>query len=337
MPTDHRPPLPTDHRRPVPATPGQRSRAHDLALLAALACGVILAVQSRVNGELGVHTGALQAAWISFGSGLLVLCLLWLTPRFRAGFARVRTAVHQGRLRPWQLFGGVAGGLLVATQTYAVPLVGVATFLLAIVGGQMVSALVVDRLGVGPAAPERVTVGRVAASVLAVVGVLTAVGPELTAGMSWLPVVAAFGVGMGTSVQQATNALITATGGDAAVTAFLNFATGTAVLLLIGSWTVLPAGLPDLSTAPWWSWWGGLMGIVFILLAAWAVMHSGVLLFGLVTVTSQLGTAVVLDLIEPSTREQVGAQMILGVLLTVIAAVGAAGARARARRGAPTA
>lgn len=319
----------------MPTEAQPRTRVLELALVAALACGVILAVQSRINGELGVHVGAMPAAWISFGSGLLALSLLWLSPRFRAAFGRVRRAVRERRLLPWQLFGGVAGGLLVATQTYAVPLVGVATFLIAIVGGQMVSALVVDRSGIGPAAPERVTLGRVAASLLAVLGVLTAVGPELGAGLAWLPILLAFLVGMSTAVQQATNALITATGGDSAVTAFINFAMGMAVLVLIGAWTVLPAGLPDVAGTPWWAWWGGPMGGVFIILAAWAVMHSGVLLFGLVTVTSQLGTGVVLDLIEPSTRDQVGPQMLLGVTLTVIAAVAAAMARARARRRGP--
>jgi len=317
----------------LPTETRPRSRAFELALAAALACGVILAVQSRVNGELGLHVGAMPAAWISFGSGLLLLALLWASARFRAAFGRVRRAVRERRLLPWQLCGGVAGGLLVATQTYAVPLVGVATFLIAIVGGQMVSALVVDRLGLGPAPPERITAARVAASLLAVVGVLTAVGPELTSGLAWLPILLAFLVGMSTAVQQATNALITATGGDSAVTAFINFAMGMAVLVLIGAWTVLPGGVPDLSTAPWWAWVGGPMGGVFIILAAWAVVHSGVLLFGLVTVTSQLGTGVVLDLIEPSTRDQVGAQMLLGVALTVVAALGAAMARARARRG----
>lgn len=318
--------MPTPHR-PHP-------RALELALVAALACGAILAVQSRVNGELGTHVGALQAAWVSFGSGLLALSLLWLSRRFRAAFATVWRALREGRLASWQLCGGVAGGLLVATQTYAVPLVGVATFLIAIVGGQMVSALVVDRLGLGPSLPERVTPGRVAASVLAVLGVLTAVGPALGAGLAWLPVLLAFLVGMGTAVQQATNALMTATSGDSAVTAFLNFATGLAVLVLIGAWTVLPGGVPDVSGTPWWAWTGGPMGGIFIILAAWAVMHSGVLLFGLVTVTSQLGTGVLLDLVEPATRAQVGPQMLLGVLLTVIAAVAAAVARARARRGA---
>lgn len=275
----------------------------------------------------------MPAAWFSFGSGLLALSLLWFSAGFRAAFARVWRAVRERRLLPWQLCGGVAGGLLVATQTYAVPLVGVATFLVAIVGGQMVSALVVDQLGLGPSAPERITLGRVAASILAVLGVLTAVGQGLGSGLAWLPVLLAFLVGMSTAVQQATNALITATGSDSSVTAFINFATGTAVLVLIGCWSVLPAGVPDASTVPWWAWWGGPLGGIFIVLAAWAVMHSGVLLFGLVTVTSQLGTGVVLDLIEPSTRDQVGAQMLLGVALTMTAAAGAAVARARARRG----
>ncbi|WP_165700031.1 DMT family transporter [Ornithinimicrobium ciconiae] len=312
---------------------GRRPTDLTLALVAAFVAGVLLAVQSRVNGELGSHIPAMTAAWLSFFIGLTAVALLWFTARFRSGVARVRTAVRERQLPLWQLFGGFAGGLVVATQTYAVPLVGVATFLIALIGGQTVNALVVDRFRFGPAAPQLITPARVAAAVLAVIGVVVAVTPGVRDGeFLWLPAVLAFVVGMLTAVQQATNARITTISGDSSVTAFINFTTGSVLLVLIGAWTVLPAGVPDLSGIPWWAWPGGVLGVLFIVLAAWAVMHSGVLLFALVTITSQMGTGVVLDLLAPATRDAVGVQMLVGVALTVLAAAWAALARARSRR-----
>lgn len=313
---------------------GRRPGELTLALVAAFGCGVILAVQSRVNGDLGTYVPAMTAAWFSFFIGLVAISVLWFTARFRRRVAAVRDAVRRGTLPAWQLCGGFAGGLLVATQTYAVPRVGVATFLIAIVGGQTVSALAVDRLRLGPAAPQLITPARLAAAALAVVGVVVAVTPGMREGtFLWLPVVLAFLVGTATAVQQATNARLTQIAGASTVTAFINFGTGAFLLVVIGSWTVLPRGWPDVTGIPWWAWTGGVMGVVFIVLAAWAVMHSGVLLFGLVTITSQMGTGIVLDLLEPATRESVGGQLVAGVALTVVAAVWAALARARAQRG----
>ncbi|WP_109473144.1 DMT family transporter [Ornithinimicrobium cavernae] len=331
MPTDGPPPA-----GPAPTTvPRARRRPGDqsLALVAAFVCGILLAGQSRINGDLGTHVPAMAAAWFSFFIGLLAISLLWVTRRFRQGVAAVRAAVSGGRLPAWQVLGGFAGALVVATQTYAVPRVGVATFLIALIGGQTVNALLVDRLRLGPAAPQLITPARVAAAALAVVGVVIAVTPGLQDGtFLWLPVAIAFLVGMSTAVQQATNARVTAVSGTSTVTAFLNFATGSVLLVLIGAWTVLPAGWPDLTGIPWWTWTGGVLGVFFIILAAWAVMHSGVLLFGLVTITSQMGTGVLLDLVKAETRDQVGVQLLAGIGLTVVAAVWAALARARSRR-----
>ncbi len=318
------------------SAPRARRRPGDqtLALIAAFVCGVLLAVQSRINGDLGTFLPAMTAAWASFFIGLGFISLLWVTPRFRAGASAVWRAVRRGHLPAWQLCGGAIGGLLVAMQTYAVPRVGVATFLIAIIGGQTVNALLVDRLPLGPAAPQLITPARLAAAALAVVGVAVAVTPGMRGSdFVWLPVVGAFLVGMGSAVQQATNARITQVAGQSTVTTFINFGTGSLLLLLIGGWTVLPQGWPDLTGVPWWAWTGGVLGVFFIVLAAWAVMHSGVLLFALITITSQLGTGLVLDLTEPSTRDRVGTQMLLGVGLTLVAAVWAALARARARRG----
>lgn len=141
------------------------------ALLAAAACGAVLPVQSRVNGVLSVEVGALPAATISFVTGLLVLTVLLAVPGIRRRAARVPTALRRGTLRWWQVLGGVGGGLFVAGQTYAVPLVGVTAFLIAVIGGQSISALLVDRFGLGPAPARPVAAGSLVSAALAVAGV----------------------------------------------------------------------------------------------------------------------------------------------------------------------
>lgn len=291
-----------------------------------------MATQSRLNGRLAEQLGSFPAAWFSFGSGLalLSLCLFW--PRYRRRLGRVGAALRSGRLRPWQVLGGFGGGLLVGTQTFAVPLVGVASFVIAIIGGQTVSALLVDRYGLGSAPPQAVSPLRLAAAALAVVGVAIAVTSAYDGRLLWIPVLLAFLVGMGTAVQQAINGRVNGVTGDPIATAWINFLTGTALLLVIGFWPVMQSGLPASWAAPWWAWWGGLCGVTFIALAAWAVQHSGVLLFGLVTITSQMLVALLLDYSLEATRHRVNGQMVTGVVITVIAAVWAGLAAHRARR-----
>ena len=117
-----------------------------------LLAGALLSVQARMNGELSHVWGrGLDAAIWSFGSGLLILSLLALviTP-IRTGAGRLRQGLRAGEIPLWQCLGGVIGGLYVFAQAYSVPLIGVALFTIATVGGQTASAVVVDRLGIGP-------------------------------------------------------------------------------------------------------------------------------------------------------------------------------------------
>lgn len=316
--------------------PTDSGRSQVLAFGAALASGALLAVQSRLNGRLAETVGGFPAAWVSFGSGLLVLTLLLARTEHRARLRGVAAAVRSGGLRWWHVLGGVSGGLLVATQTYSVPLVGVAAFLIATIGGQALSALLIDRHGLGPAAPQPLSLTRIAAALTAVAGVAIAatagVGAAGAGGtLRLLPVLLSFGVGMLLAVQQAFNGRVNTVTRAPTATAWLNFATGSLTLVLIGIVPVLLTGGPDHWDAPAWAWWGGLCGVVFIALTAWAVQHLGVLLFGLVTITSQMATALVLDWGNPATRDQVGAQVLIGVAITVLAA-GAAAVSAQSDR-----
>ena len=148
------------------------------AAAAAFVGGAVMSLQARMNGELSTGFRApLDAAMWSFGSGAVLLSLLLLAaPGVRAAVGDLPAALRDGRLRWWQCIGGVGGGAFVVTQTYAVPLAGVAIFTIAVVGGQTLNALLVDKLGLGPAGRAPVTPARAASAALAFVGVVVAVG-----------------------------------------------------------------------------------------------------------------------------------------------------------------
>ncbi|WP_371685900.1 DMT family transporter, partial [Micromonospora sp. MW-13] len=162
----------------------------------AVASGFAVAVQSRINGELGVRLAdGIAAAVVSFGLGLLVLLVLVpATPAGRRGLSALRAALADGSLRPWQCLGGVCGAFLVASQGLTIGTLGVAVFTVAVVAGQSGSSLLVDRAGIGPAGRQAVTPNRLVGAVLTVLAVLLAVGHRLgdpgTLGLAVLPLLA---------------------------------------------------------------------------------------------------------------------------------------------------
>lgn len=292
----------------------------------AVAVGAAIAVQSRVNAELATRVGSgLEAAVVSFGSGLLLLCVaIAAVPRLRSGVPRLAAEVAGGRVRWWQLVGGLAGAWFVATQGMAVPLVGVAVFTVGFVAGQTASALLVDRAGLGPAGRRPVTGLRVAAAGLAVVAVAVAVSDRVGGGAaSWWPALLAVSAGVGNAAQQAVNGRVAVAAREPLVAAGVNFLVGTAALVVafglgaVAGWVVvtpLPAG-------PWWLYAGGAVGVVFIAGAAWVVRPLGVLLFALFSILGQLGVALLLDLWAPTPGAALGWQLVAGAALAGVAVV----------------
>ncbi|NJC81213.1 DMT family transporter [Planosporangium mesophilum] len=300
------------------ATPAQRATG----LAAALGCGALVAVQSRVNGDLAarLHDG-IAAAVISFGIGLIVLAVAAaVLPSVRSGLASVRDAVSTGRLRWWHLLGGACGALLVLSQGVTVPVIGVAVFSVAIVAGQSVSSLAVDRLGIGPTGHHPLTPARVIGAVLTVGAVLVAVSnqvgrPGLLA-LAALPALA----GIGTSWQQAVNGRVRQWAGSALPATLVNFAAGMAALLITFSVDVAVRGWPTgaLPHQPW-LYVGGLIGVLFIAVSASVVRWTGVLLLGLATIAGQLLMATLIDFLAPGSAGGPGANTLLGIALTLVA------------------
>ncbi|MEV6372741.1 DMT family transporter [Micromonospora musae] len=310
----------------MPAT--QRIAGVGLATLS----GVAVAVQSRINGELGVRLrDGFGAAVISFGIGLLVLLVLVpASPTGRRGLTALRTALRGGALRPWQCLGGVFGAFLVATQGLTIGTLGVAVFTVAVVAGQSGSSLAVDRAGIGPAGAHPITGQRLAGASLAVVAVLLSVSDRFdqpdTLVLAVLPLLA----GVGIAWQQAVNGRVRGASGSALTATLVNFTVGTVALLVAFAVDVAVRGWPagSLPAEPW-LYLGGPIGIVFIAVAAAIVRFTGVLLLGLATIAGQVVGAVLVDLVVPTAASHPSLTTLGGAALTLVAVLVAALAPSR--------
>lgn len=300
-------------------------RGSAIAAAVAFVVGALTALQSRINGELAAVTGnGVQAAMVSFGTGWLLLTIILLvTPGVRRGLAAVVQAVREGRLRWWQVAGGLLGGFFVAVQSATVPVIGVAVFTVAVVAGQVSNSIVVDRLGLGPAGRQAVTAARIASAILAILAVIVAVSDRLVATTpgALVPVIAALVAGLAIAIQQAINGRVGAAARNPWTAAWVNFTVGT---VMLGALLGLTWGLTDfdpgaLPRGPWWLYLGGTIGVLFIAAAAWVVQRLGVLLFALLTITGQLTGAVLLDWLAPAAGVTFHVTLILGVLLAALA------------------
>lgn len=305
----------------MPRTPQGTERPAAAGLLLAIMAGVAAALQTRIHGELGatIDDGALTAI-ISFGGGLLLLLLMLAgSGKMRAGVANIRHSLRLGQLPPWLLFGGLAGALTVFSQAMTAALIGVALFSVAMVAGQTVSSLVIDRLGLGPAGIIRPTPRRLVAAAVAVAAVLIGVSGELQAGISLLlllPVAAGFGIGY----QQAANGRVREAAGNAAAATLLNFSVG--LIALCCGWLLTKAvsgfSWPEFPSQAW-LYVGGALGVLQVLTMAYVVRWTGVLLLGLGLIFGQLAAALLLDALAPgielSVNVYVGAALALAAVL----------------------
>jgi transporter family-2 protein len=316
--------------------PARSAQQHQLiGLTAAFGIGMLVAIQSRLNGELGHELGdGVAAALVSFGTGLVVLLVgCAVIPPVRRSVGRVWRTIRTpapggGLLRWWQCIGGLAGAFLVATQSITVSVIGVAVFTVAVVAGQAVSSLVVDRLGFGPAGPQPYTPLRVVGAAVAMAAVVLAVSDRLSHPSGLLLAVLPALAGIGTAVQQAINgrvaqtAAIDASGAVAA--GVINFLVGFSALLVVFVLDLLVRGMPNSLPSNPWLYFGGMCGVIFISAAAAVVRTVGVFVLGLGTIAGQLIASLLIDLFVPASDQEVTLPVVAGTLLALVAVIVAA-------------
>lgn len=288
--------------------------------------GTLIAVQSRVNGQLAVHTGTgFMPAWWTMTTGVVILAVFARLHRpTRTAVGQLQPALRDRRLPAWALIGGVFGSLFLITQSIIVPLAGVAVFSVGTVAGQTTGSLLVDRWGISASGVVHVTVNRVVAAVLAVAAVVIAISDRLASTPGSLAfAVFAFLAGAVIAPQQAANGRVAVTSGSPFAAAFVNFLGGFLLMSLTVGFVVITGlvAIHDPWGAPWWSYLGGLLGLSVIAGAAWVVPVLGVLVFSLLSVFGQLVGALLLDLTVPTPGTTVGWHLFAGVALTFVAIV----------------
>lgn len=292
-----------------------------LDLLAALS-GILIAAQSRVNGGLSAALGnSTEAAVYSFGSGFLLLNIIALAnPKVRQGVRRIVAGVKSGELPAWRLSAGIMGGIFVAIQTFTVPIIGVALLSVVMIAGQTLASLIVDRIGITGGGKQPITLRRVLAAAITIFAVLVAVWEEIQlANISPAPIIIVFVGGFMIGVQRALNGQINDVSGQSFSTTWLNFFMGTStlVILLIIN-TARGEEIVGLPTSPWWIYWGGTIGVLYIASSSVIVAKIGVLSFTLFATGGQLIGSLIFDLIAPPEDVTIGINLVLGILITYI-------------------
>jgi transporter family-2 protein len=307
-----------------------------LDLLAALS-GAMIALQARANGELSHRLdNGLQAALVSFGSGLIIIFVITLfNSKIKEGIKKLRQSVDNKEIARWKLFAGALGGSFVAIQSQIVPLIGVAIFSVASIAGQTAMSLIVDRIGLTGGGKKLISPRRVLAAFLTVLAVLVSVWDRIDAkNLSMFAVIVGITGGAIVGVQRALNGQINEHSQQSFTTSLVNFTTGTVFLLILIVVGLILDGneLSALPSGPWWIYTGGIIGVIYIAFTSTIVQHLGVLTFTLFSVGGQLVASLVIDLISPTDGVSVSAYLVTGIVMTYAGVVAGGVGNQRVRK-----
>jgi transporter family-2 protein len=134
----------------------------------AAAAGGCIALQAAANGALRHQLGdARYAAFFSIcGTMLTAMVFMLATRPAFPSVADVRTA-------PWWMWiGGPLGALFVLAGAALTPRLGAATYITAVIAGQVLFSLLLDNYGLMNVPQQGMTTGRLAGGILVVGGVL---------------------------------------------------------------------------------------------------------------------------------------------------------------------
>ena len=99
-------------------------------LLLAIIGGTCIGLQAGINGVLGKRIGVIEASFVSFFIGTIILLLLVI-------FAGKGDLLKVTNVSKWQLLGGVLGVAYVSIMVAIVPKIGVASAITAVIVGQL--------------------------------------------------------------------------------------------------------------------------------------------------------------------------------------------------------
>jgi len=127
--------------------------------------GWMFGIQSSINGSLGKRIGVYESAFFSFLLGTVVLLVLVLV----IGKGNLLSITEVPR---WQMIGGILGVIVVTSMVVAVPHIGVASAVFAVMFGQIMISIVIDHFGLFNAPVIPFDMFRLAGILLTITGLL---------------------------------------------------------------------------------------------------------------------------------------------------------------------
>ena len=117
--------------------------SNTLYLAAAIAIGACLSLQPPINAVMArTLNSTLLAASISIAISLILVVVVWLAWSKGAGdLAQVRA------LPLWVSIGGIAGVVFVVGGVILAPRLGIASFFVCVVAGQLLGSMLADQFG----------------------------------------------------------------------------------------------------------------------------------------------------------------------------------------------
>ncbi len=113
-----------------------------IASVLAVAAGLAGSIQVALQSRLGERIGVLEA--VAFGTALTAVLAIVVLAAAHQSLGGFKHAFQQPW---WMLLGGLMGGLIVFTVTYAGPRIGVAATVGILIAGQLVMGAAIDRWG----------------------------------------------------------------------------------------------------------------------------------------------------------------------------------------------
>ena len=286
----------------------------------AVLTGVVVAAQSRINGQLSVDLdNGLAAALISFLTGWTILFfLVFGVKKERIGLFAIFAAIKSKELALWEVAGGILGGCFVAVQSITVPQIGVALFTIVVVAGQTVSSLFVDKAGITASGRQKITIPRTLGAIATLIAVFIAVYPDLIGSeFRFLPLLLALIVGVFASIQQGLNGRVNVVAKSPLATAWFNFATGAVIIVIALVFNLASGARIGALPHNFWVYTGGTAGLIFVAVSAFIIKHLGVLNFVILNISGQLIGAVIIDWLFPAKAGSLNGYLIFGTVMTI--------------------
>jgi transporter family-2 protein len=137
-----------------------------VAVMLAGGAGVLVGMQAPVNARLGRAVGGVQAASISFLVGTVALLSIAAVVHGGWGnYSKVAGAPW------WALIGGLLGAVYVTVAILTVRTLGASSLTAAVITGQLIISVAIDRFGLLGIARQPVGAQRIIGLVLLVAGV----------------------------------------------------------------------------------------------------------------------------------------------------------------------